>query len=71
MAIEIITEEVKMPDLDKRRYQYGKMSSGRGKWEVIDTMNNNQVVFKRDYQTAAIAKHNLNKKYYRENPINI
>ena len=69
MAIEIITEDVKMPPLDQQRYQYGKISMGIGKWEVIDTMNNNQVVFKRDYQSAAIAKHNLNKKYYRENPI--
>ena len=65
MAIEIITEEVKMPPLDEQRYQYGKISSGRGKWEVIDTMNNNQVIFKRDYQSAAIAKHNLNKKFYK------
>ncbi len=67
--IEIITKEVKMPPLEEQRYQYGKMSWGRGKWEVIDTMNNNEVVYKNDYQSAAVAKHNLNKKYYSENPI--
>lgn len=67
--IEIIKEKIKMPPSDQWRYQYepvNKNLGGRGKWQVIDTHEQNKVVLIRDYQTCAIARFNMNKKYYWE-----
>lgn len=60
--IQIITQQVEMPVLDHRRYQ---MQNKGKKWEVLDTYES-KVVFKRDFETASIACHNLNKKHYLE-----
>lgn len=61
--IEIITHQVKMPSLDKRRFQWKPLDCNGNKWEVTDT-ENNQVVYTGNYQNAALAVHNLNKKHY-------
>lgn len=60
--IEIIKEEVLMPELNSRRYQRGKCKDPKG-WEVIDT-HTNTVRFKGRYVESCLALHNLNKKHY-------
>ncbi len=62
--IEIITEEVKMPELDERRFKRGKCVDPKG-WEVIDT-ETGKIRFKGRYIESSLALHNLNKKYYKE-----
>lgn len=61
--IEIIKEEVKMPDMEVRRYQR-ECNEWQNKWWVIDTHNDNKIVFKGKYPEVCIAWHNLNKKHY-------
>lgn len=61
--IEIIIEEVKMPDLGKRKFQ---KRFENNKWFVIDTETNN-TVYKGKFEDVCLAWHNLNKKYYRDN----
>lgn len=64
--IEIIKEQVDMPSLNsKRRFQNIFMDN---KWEVIDTHNENKSRYKGSYENVMIACHNLNKKFYKENP---
>lgn len=60
--IEIITGEVKMPALSKRKY---KKKFENNKWSVIDTETGN-TVYKGKFENVALAWHNLNKKYYRD-----
>lgn len=64
--IEIIKGEVDMPEMSKRRFQRGKCVDPKG-WEVIDT-EKGKVVFKGKFIESSLALHNLNKKYYKENP---
>lgn len=64
--IEIITEKVEMPDLDKLRFKkecknYGSRSE---KWFVVDTARD-KVVYKGAFEDVCLAWHNLNKKHYR------
>jgi hypothetical protein len=66
--IEIITGNIEMPEYSKRRYQYHSLDLNGRKWQVIDT-ENNSVVYKGKYEGAAIACHNLNKKYYRDEKV--
>lgn len=63
--IEIIKEEVAMPDV--KRYQFGDIVNK--KWHVIDTHMNNIVRYIGNYQNSVIACHNLNKKHYQDNPL--
>ena len=60
--IEIIIEEVKMPDLNERKY---KKEFKNNKWLVIDTETNN-TVYGGKFEDVCLAWHNLNKKYYRD-----
>lgn len=61
--IEIITQHVKMPLIELRRYQR-KFNQQGTKWWVTDTQNENKIVFRGKYQDVCIACHNLNKKHY-------
>ncbi len=61
--IEIIVEEVEMPDFGKRKFQ---KNFDNNKWSVIDTETNN-VRYKGKFEDVCLACHNLNKKYYRDN----
>lgn len=71
--IEIITREVKMPELDLRRYQkdiarIGKRGqtlviSDRSKWVVNDTLVGEEI-FRGSFEKASLICHNLNKKHY-------
>lgn len=65
--IEIITEEVKMPKLNKRRYQKECKNFGSRSemWFVIDTQQN-YVRYKGKFEDVVIACHNLNKKHYKK-----
>lgn len=66
--IEIITEHVEMPELDKRRYQKNCVNPHtikQDKWVVIDTQDNS-IRYKGAFEDVAIACHNLNKKFYRD-----
>lgn len=65
--IEIITKEVELPKDSKTwRYQYDfKRPDGRGHWWVIDTHDDNKIVYKGPYQDTMIARYNLNKKFYK------
>jgi hypothetical protein len=64
--IEIIKEQVVMPSLSERRFQKICVNN---KWEVIDTHNENKTRYKGAYEDVMIACHNLNKKFYLENPV--
>lgn len=59
--IEIIKEEVKMPDLDKRRFQKEYKNNN---WFVRDT-ETNKFFYKGKFEDVCLACHNLNKKFYR------
>lgn len=61
--IEIIAEKVKIPTLNKRRYQ---VEFKNERWFVFDTKLN-KVRYKGCYEMVMIASYNLNKKYYRNN----
>jgi hypothetical protein len=60
--IEIITHQVDMPELCKRRYQK-ELSMNLNKWIVKDT-HTLQVVYRGKYEDATLACHNLNKRFY-------
>jgi hypothetical protein len=74
--IEIITENVKMPAVGKRRFQkdiarVGKrgqplsINIERSKWTVTDTQEKKEI-FRGSFEKAALICHNLNKKHYRQ-----
>ena len=65
--IEIITEEVEMPDVDQRRFQKECKSSGSRKeeWSVVDT-ETKTIRYKGKFEDVCLASHNLNKDHYRE-----
>lgn len=65
--IEIITEEVVMPT--EKRYVKNANHAESKKWWVEDTHNNNAIVFKGKFEDVVIACHNLNKKFYKNNPV--
>ena len=60
--IEIITHEVKMPELSKRRYQK-EQSMNFKKWVCIDTLYGD-IVKRGSFEDVSLACHNLNKKFY-------
>jgi len=62
--IEIITDEVKMPE-DSREWKYKKFKSTivENVWYVYDT-EKGEPVYKGSFDNAALACHNLNKKHY-------
>ena len=64
--IEIITQEVEMPDLYKRRFQKSVKMYGSRKeeWLVIDT-ETNTIRYKGKFEDVCLASHNLNKAHYR------
>ena len=66
-VIEIITEDVKMPKPEKRRYIKGCPSGNpNGKsWNAFDTETGN-VIYRGTFENVTLACHNLNKKYYKE-----
>lgn len=61
--IEVITESVEMPALDKRRFQKGH--DGKN-WTVEDTEVGREI-YKGSFEQASLICHNLNKKHYRDN----
>lgn len=65
--IEYIKEQIVMPISDDRRYQKDckNFGSRSEKWFVIDTMTNT-VRYQGKFEDVALACHNLNKKYYRD-----
>ena len=64
--IEIITEEVKMPD-DVYSCRFQKKCKNNT-FSVIDT-ETNTTVYKGKWEDVALSCYNLNKKHYRENKI--
>lgn len=64
--IEIITEEVEMPDIYQRRYQKEckNFETRKEVWLVIDT-ETNTVRYKGKFEEACLACYNLNKNHYR------
>lgn len=65
--IEIITEKVEIPDLDKLRFkkECKNFGSRSEKWFVIDT-ETKTVRYKGNFDNVSLVCHNLNKKYYRD-----
>lgn len=63
--IEITTETVDMPELDKRKYQKLKNRNGKDIWYVFD-METEEERYVGSFENASLACHNLNKKYYKE-----
>ena len=63
--IKIIAEPVKMPALERRRFQKEcKNAYGRSeKWFVVDAQTKT-VRYKGNFENASLACHNLNKKHY-------
>lgn len=59
---EIITHDLEMPKLSKRRYQK-KLSCNLKEWVVIDTAYG-VTRYCGSYADASLACHNLNKKFY-------
>jgi len=66
-VIEIITEDVKMPEPKKCRYIkcYPSGNPNGKRWNVFDTKTYD-VVYRGTFENVALACHNLNKKYYKE-----
>ena len=62
--IEIITEEVKMPDLNDRRFIKEPKDCNGNRFTVKDTQQN-RVIYTGKYEEASLICHNLNKKHYR------
>lgn len=66
MAIQVIKEQISMPDIDKRRYRFtcyrGNINSH---WYVYDTMNENIQVGKGKFEDMAFRCLHLNKNFYR------
>lgn len=64
--IEIITEEVEMPDIYQRRFQKECKNFGSRKeeWSVIDT-ETKTIRYKGKFEDVCLASHNLNKDHYR------
>jgi len=69
--IEIITEEVEMPDIYQRRFQKEckNFEHRNEEWSVIDT-ETNTVRYKGKFENVVLACYNLNKKFYRDGQIN-
>ena len=63
--IQIITENVKMPNYKSRRFQINPKDCNGKKWNITDT-NQNRIVGTRNFEDATLICHNLNKKYYKE-----
>lgn len=61
--VEIITQEVKMPPLRERKYQYKSLDLNGKNWEVLE---DDIQIKKGKYQDMAIICHNLNKKFYKD-----
>jgi hypothetical protein len=62
--IEIITDTVAMPSLEKRRFQKHSPDNYCKKWVVIDT-EDNSVRYRGKFEDVSLACYNLNKKHYR------
>lgn len=65
--IELISEDVEMPEITKRRYKKECIDWGgrQLKWMVIDT-ETNTIRRKGCFEDIMVATLNLNKAYYRE-----
>lgn len=61
--IEIITDNVPMPDIEDRRFQKSADDINGGKWKVVDTTQNN-IIYIGKFEDASLICHNLNKKNY-------
>ena len=63
--IEIITDEVKMPeDSSEWKYKKFKSTSVENVWYVYDT-EKGEPVYEGSFDNAVLACHNLNKKHYK------
>jgi len=66
MAIEVIKEQIEMPEINERRFRYtcnkGNINSY---WYVTDTMNENKRVGKGKFEDMAFRCLHLNKNFYR------
>jgi len=65
--IRIVTEKVKMPDLNKRRFQKNPKDCNGYKWVVSDTMQNRNV-YEGGFEMVSIVCHNMNKNFYKHFP---
>jgi len=63
--IEIIIEAVAMPPIADRRFQ---KQCKNNRWSIIDTQDNS-VRYKGSFENVMLACHNLNKNFYKTNPI--
>lgn len=66
---------IKMPEQNKRRFQFYDITDMEWCWQVIDTIEN-KIVYKsmyknaeRNYRNASLISFILNKKYYNTNKI--
>lgn len=58
---KIITEVVKMPELEKRRFQKNHKNN---KWSVVDTLLN-EVKYQGNFENVTLVCQNLNNEYYK------
>jgi hypothetical protein len=65
--VEIIVEKIKMPNIDDRKF-YKKVID-LGKLQVNDKDKFPSVVYEGNYEMASLICLNLNKKFYRDNPV--
>lgn len=63
--IEIIIQEVAMPELSQRRFQKDYI----GRKCVVEDTKQKRIIYTGKYEEASLICHNLNKKYYKEIPI--
>jgi len=63
--IEIIKEEVIMPDSNLRRFQYNPKDCNGRKWTITDT-EQKRIIYTGKFEEATLICHNLNKKFYRD-----
>ncbi len=68
--IEIIIGHVEMPGIYERRFQKTAKGVNGRIWNVFDSEQENKIVFTGKFKDAALVVHNLNKKHYKDNPIN-
>ena len=63
--IEIITQEVEMPDINDRRFQKEPKDMNGRKWTVTDT-EQKRIIYTGKFEESSLICHNLNKKFYKE-----
>lgn len=63
--IEIITEKIKVITLQGKDKRFIKKHLNN-KWVVLDTDNEDNIIYRGSFEDASLACYNLNKKHYRD-----